>query len=361
MLFANRVIFDPSVFSPQRKPMIVRYRTGKQQASKPAVKKIKAIAQSVDITAVLGTDELDSVMMAVYQSCKNAPLCAAVSHEFKRAKEVAEEGSKALDVAPARLQMKLASNPSLTPAVAEDKAMIKSWGAHLEFFERKDGISRVNKDDIRRILDVKGGGWLTNAAVDAYLSMLMPSVAEAEPGARRVFFPGTHSNTLETTGTLGFIMEKAFTNENGVYLIEKQEVETEERRARASRVLAGADELYVNYNLQDFHWGLMRVLFKYQRCEIYDSTGHTKKEHGRKLLCGIQELTGVDTSAWSVVVYETGASGMAQQRDGKSCGAFVCITAAHLVCDAKLPDIQADIVAWRRHIATRAATAAVLP
>ena len=92
MMFANRVVFGPSAFSPKRKPMIVRYQTGKRQATKPSAKSIEAVSQqSVDITNVLGTDELDSVMMTVYQSCKGAPMCAAVSHEFKRAKEVAEE------------------------------------------------------------------------------------------------------------------------------------------------------------------------------------------------------------------------------------------------------------------------------
>ena len=177
-------------------------------------------------------------------------------------------------------------------------------------------------------------------------------MAEAEPGARRVFLPGAHSHTLENTGTLGFSSENWSVNKSGDYVMKKDVVATVCNRARASCVLLGADELYVNYNLNNFHWGLMRVLLKYQRCEIYDSTAHTKKEHGRNLLRGIQELTGVDTSAWSIVVYETRASGMAQQHDGKSCGVFLCITAAHLVCDAKLPDIQADIVAWRRHIAT---------
>ena len=214
----------------------------------------------------------------------------------------------------------------------------------------------MDKNDIQRILDVngaKGGGWLSNVAVDAYLSTLMPSVGEAESGARRVFFPGIHSHTLEASGTLGFNTEHAFVNESGDYVVNKDVVSTAQKRALASSVILSADELYVNYNLNNYHWGLMRVLLKYQRCEIYDSTGHTKKEYGRKLLRGIQELTGEDTRDWSIVVYETPASGMAQQHDGKSCGAFLCITAAHLVCDAKLPDIQANIVAWRRHIAAR--------
>ena len=53
-----------------------------------------------------------------------------------------------------------------------------------------------------------------------------------------------------------------------------------------------------------------------------------------------------------MVVYETPTSGMAQQLDG---GVFLCITAAHLLSDAKLPDIQANIKVWRRHVAARVA------
>ena len=203
----------------------------------------------------------------------------------------------------------------MIPKAAKDDAIIGSWGKSLESFERKDGVSSVDKDDMQRILDVKGakgGGWLTNAAVDAYLSTLMPSVAEAEPGARRVFLPGAHSHTLENTGTLGFSSENWSVNKSGDYVMKKDVAATVCNRARTSCVLLGADELYVNYNVKNFHWGLMRVLLKYQRCEIYDSTAHTKKEHGRNLLRGIQELTGVDTSAWSIVVYETHTSGMAQ-------------------------------------------------
>lgn len=297
---------------------------------------------------MLGTDELDAVMLAVWKVCSEAPRCAAVNRQFKRAAEVAEAESKVLDVAPHRPQMKVASNPSLTPSVVEDDAVITPWGESLEAFVPSERQRNpVSKDDMQRVLDVKGargGGWLTNTAVDTYLSTLMPSLKEAEIGAPRVFLPGVHSLTLDKTGKLGFIAEDL---ESG----EIDEVATAELRAHAAGVLAAAEEGYVNYNLSNFHWGLMRVQSKFERCEIFDSTGHTKKKHGRKLLEGYQELTGVDTSGWAVVVYESVESGMPQQEDGKSCGVFACITAAHLVSDAALPDIQADVKVWRRHIA----------
>jgi len=101
--------------------MIVRHQARKRatiKATQPAAKSLKATARAAeDITSVLGTDELDLVLMAVYQSCKHAPMCAAVSREFKRAKEAAEKGSMAMLVAPHRRHMKIASKPSLIPSV----------------------------------------------------------------------------------------------------------------------------------------------------------------------------------------------------------------------------------------------------
>ena len=67
-------------------------------------------------------------------------------------------------------------------------------------------------------------------------------------------------------------------------------------------VLLGAQETYVNYNVDDKHWGLIRVHSQFKRCEIFDSTGHLKKKHGRELLNGYELLTGVDTSDWAVVM-----------------------------------------------------------
>jgi hypothetical protein len=81
-MFARLVVFGQSVFSPERKPMTLQYRNRAKngaQATKPVIKSIKAAARAEDITSVLGTDELDLVLMAVYQSCKRAPMCAAVS------------------------------------------------------------------------------------------------------------------------------------------------------------------------------------------------------------------------------------------------------------------------------------------
>ena len=258
-MFARRVVFGQSVFSPERKPMTLQYRNravNGAQATKPVIKSLKAAARAEDITSVLSTDLLDMVLMAVFQSCERAPMCAAVSREFKRAKEAAEKGSIAMHVAPHRRHMKIASKPSLIPSVEEDTAVIQTWGEKLETYVPKDNILLCcDKDDMRRILDMqgaRGNGWLSNFSVDMYMSKLMPRLADAEPGAPRVFLPGVHSLSLFAKGTLGFTCENG---ENGEIDFER----TDLLRANARGVLAGAEELYVNFNLGNYHWALMRV------------------------------------------------------------------------------------------------------
>ena len=53
-------------------------------------------------------------------------------------------------------------------------------------------------------------------------------------------------------------------------------------RDRAASVLAGAERALRQLQLEGLALGrLMRVMFKFQRVEIYDSTGHTKTKHER--------------------------------------------------------------------------------
>jgi len=104
--------------------------------------------------------------------------------------------------------------------------------------------------------------------VDAYLSKLIPPLATAKPGALRVFLPGVHSRSLDKTGTLGF---HSVDGNLGEMACDEHELvmRTNFLRDRAASVLAGAEELFVNFNLKDWHWALMRVMFKFQRVEIY--------------------------------------------------------------------------------------------
>ena len=78
-IYLDRVIFPQSVFSPERPPTIIRFVTGKGAMKPTAAKSHKAEEIATDITKVLGFDELNLVIMALYQVCKKAPMCAAVS------------------------------------------------------------------------------------------------------------------------------------------------------------------------------------------------------------------------------------------------------------------------------------------
>ena len=141
-MFARRAEFGLSVFSPEKKPRIIQYLSlVKKVKNEPPPVKIK---RTVDITKSLGTDELASLMMVVYAVCKTAPMCAAVSRTFKVAKDTAEEASKALHVAPHRHHMKLAASPSLIPSMAEDNAVIHSWGNNLESFAPVRACTRLH-------------------------------------------------------------------------------------------------------------------------------------------------------------------------------------------------------------------------
>ena len=66
----------------------------------------------------------DAVMVAVWQTCTSAPMCAAVSPQFKRATEEAGQTSKDHAVAPHRSKMKISSVPSIIPSVEDDTAVM---------------------------------------------------------------------------------------------------------------------------------------------------------------------------------------------------------------------------------------------
>jgi hypothetical protein len=221
-MFPRQVVFGQSVFSPERPPTIIRYVVTGKGATKKAIKPTAAkshkaeeiakagrgqleeeeraaqeittraaeaaakasvtnrpvdsparqtprrtiaapgdmqAAAAPDITNVLGFDELNLVIMALYQVCKKAPMCAAVNTYFLHAKSYAEQKCKAMHVAPHRLQMKLACNATLIPDVESDNRLIESWGKDLEFYAHQDGLLFNDKNDIRRVLSTNGSIW----------------------------------------------------------------------------------------------------------------------------------------------------------------------------------------------------------
>ena len=344
-MFKGIIAFPQSVFSPERPPTKIRYVSVPSKLAPPAAKPIAA-AESGGFN-MLSSDETTLVAMTCWQNDTMAPMFAAVSKEMLRANAEAKDMLKAVDVVPHRPEMKKALNPSLSASLSdEESGTLAAWGDDLaEYWPAASykGCGKVEKDDMLRVLG-KSSGWLTSQSVDTFLSSYLPSLVEAEPGAPRIFLQGFHSLYVEKEQTLGFSLARSDNPE-----------QTEQTRRRCAEVLSAADEVYVVYNIAVKHWALMRLTKRFSRLEVFDSTGHTTKEHGRKLLAACQELTGADMSSWTVVVYETVSSGVAQQTDGKSCGVFACVTAAHLLQDAQLPDIQGDIVAWRRYMAARIA------
>jgi len=212
-MFANKVTFMQSVFSPSRPPLSVRYAHATSSKPAPPDFKKQEVVRSRNIAA-LGADVLEHVVAACWQSCERAPFCASVSKEFQHASVQAAKTLAAVDVVPHRPVMKVAGAPSLTPALsAEEDAAIKAWGEGMEDYAPRKGYKKcgkVEKNDMCRVLDVKkSGGWLTSSAVDTYMSTLMPGLIDADPGTERIFLQGFHSHQIEKYGTLGFDPEKS--------------------------------------------------------------------------------------------------------------------------------------------------------
>ena len=67
----------------------------------------------------------------------------------------------------------------------------------------------------------------------------------------------------------------------------------------------------------------------------------------------IEFMHGASPAAeWSSVLYAHAVQGMPRQRDGRSCGVFICVIAEHLLKKAKLPRrLQVNINDWRMYIA----------
>ena len=152
-MFAHRITFGPSLFSPHKKPRIVHYGI----VTKKIINHLPAVPTADEAAInILSIDSLVLVMMAVYEMSTTAPLCAAVSRAFKQATQQAEKNCKDIDVAPHRRYMKVTELPSLLPSVAEDDAVIASWGKNLESYKPEEGLLSCSKNDLERILDLKG-------------------------------------------------------------------------------------------------------------------------------------------------------------------------------------------------------------
>ena len=96
-MFANKVTFMQSVFSPSRPPLSVRYAHATSSKPAPPDFKKQEVVRSRNIAA-LGADVLEHVVAACWQSCERAPFCASVSKEFQHASVQAAKTLAAVDV-----------------------------------------------------------------------------------------------------------------------------------------------------------------------------------------------------------------------------------------------------------------------
>ena len=102
------------------------------------------------------------------------------------------------------------------------------------------------------------------------------------------------------------------------------------------------------------YWVLIRVQKAVLKVETYESAMLvTDTAVGRLVLTELIEfMHGASPAAeWSSVLYARAEQGMPRQRDGRSCGVFVCVIAEHLLIQAKLPRrMQVNMDAWRMYI-----------
>ena len=322
----------PSVFSPHRASP-----RGSVLAVSPSSKRCM-LHDMPDVPH----EVLVSILVFLWRSDEYAPRMAAVSRCWARASADAEAQLKHDVVAPHRPYVKLSVKAPLEPALsAEDKEVHEQWGAELENYsviKIKESVRdleiQFDRRDMLSVLDQDNDGQLYNVAIDAYLETLMPSAFKASPGERCVFLPGAASERASAGTRMLGLCDYAPT-------------------------LRLAEEIYSVWHIPNKasscqHWVLMRVTRSAERCEIYEPACCATRSMGKKLLKALAVETGdSDMAKWRVVLYQGRSSGVPQQTDARSCGAFLCVIAAHLLKDAAFPDIQVNITAWRRHIGMR--------
>ena len=132
----------------------------------------------------------------------------------------------------------------------------------------------------------------------------------------------------------------------------------QQRASRWATRLRGAEAIYIPWHVAStrstvHHWVLVRLSRVTQKIEIYESARLlVSKAAGWKILSALQPYLGSGCGGWTVVLYNSCAARIPRQRDGSSCGVFLCIIALHLVRDACLPlNLQDNVGRWRNYLA----------
>lgn len=188
---------------------------------------------------------------------------------------------------------------------------------------------------------IRGGDWLANNQIDAFVLSMLPlcedtvvcgdvvGMVALPVGRAKIFMPSGLSTYLQdpwTHATCGRYADPRF----------------------AAGFAAAASVFHI-YHEGGNHWVLVMVNILLGVAAVIDSLKpNPKSEPARKMLQFLAAVTG-DERFLSFPI--TAMPDFPQQRDGSACGVFACVTLLHLLRDAKIHFTQQSIPQWRTFMA----------
>ena len=217
--------------------------------------------------------------------------------------------------------------------VSDIKVLAPKLGSHIK-------VPIVPSD----VQDTLNGGYLNGFIIDAFMGTIMPDFVSAAKAASR----GEKISDFY----LPTYLSKPLLYEINPF---------EHIRPALMQAFGVTDSIHMplHYTATDTHhehWVHVRAKKSVKKVEIFESAGLVVTTLvGWRLLDALVQAGVLESQdGWSVVLYNRSRHKMPRQGDGYSCGAFVCVVAAHLVAKHRLPrSLQEEIVARRRYIAVK--------
>ena len=332
-----------------------------------------AVVSTASVAATMPIEMLELIIKHAWLSDASAPRLAAVDHSYNMANERAAFALEGADVFPPRADVTCPPRRSIDPtsgeAVVAFREQWSAWGLALQSYAEfkvlvpkarehvdpppfPDGrptglVLPFGKRDMTNLLDLGSySGQLNNIMIDAFLSTKMTDVFTAtciimsggEP-PEEVYIPCAFS---------------AYYNDGLRNTVQPFVLDA------MALALKHAKQVFQPYHFgetagHENHWVLIRLNTEVAKVETYESASLVDSPAvGRKVLSQVHEfMLGTAPAAdWSAVLYASAEQGMPRQRDGRSCGVFICVIAEHLLKKAKLPRrLQVNINDWRMYIA----------